>query len=58
MHPHPGVVYRPLAGTSDVPLMLMWREAPVGSGRPGHPAVPQLVDLALDVLAEDARGTG
>lgn len=58
MHPHPGVVYRPLAGTSEVPLMLIWRETPVGSGRPGHPAVPQLVALALDVLAEDAQGTG
>ncbi|WP_181763736.1 LysR family transcriptional regulator [Streptomyces albidus (ex Kaewkla and Franco 2022)] len=58
MHPHPGVVYRPLAGTEDVPLMLFWRETPMGSGRPGHPAVPQLVELALDVLAEDARGTG
>ncbi|SCK12198.1 DNA-binding transcriptional regulator, LysR family [Streptomyces sp. WMMB 714] len=57
MHPHPGVVYRPLAGAAEVPLMLMWRETPRGSGRPGHPAVPRLVELALDVLAEDERGT-
>ncbi|QPP06649.1 LysR family transcriptional regulator [Streptomyces bathyalis] len=57
MHPHPDVVYRPLAGTGDVPLMLIWRESPVGSGRPGHPAVPQLVRVALDVLAEDEQGT-
>ncbi|WP_314172019.1 LysR family transcriptional regulator [Streptomyces winkii] len=57
MHPHPDVVYRPLAGTGDVPLMLIWRESPIGSGRPGHPAVPQLVRVALDVLAEDEEGT-
>lgn len=58
MHPHPGVVYRPLDGADEVPLMLIWRETPPGSGRPGHPAVPQLVELALGVLAGDARGTG
>lgn len=58
MHPHPDVVYRPLAGAGDVPLLLMWHESPVGSGRPGHPAVPQLVRVALEVLAEDDRGTG
>lgn len=58
MHPHPGVVYRPLEGADEVPLMLIWRETPPGSGRPGHPAVPRLVELALDVLAGDARGTG
>lgn len=57
MHPHPDVVYRPLAGTGDVPLMLIWRESPIGSGRPGHPAVPQLVRVALDVLPEDEQGT-
>jgi DNA-binding transcriptional LysR family regulator len=57
MHPHPDVVYRPLAGAGDVPLMLIWRESPVGSGRPGHPAVPQLVRVALEVLAEDEQGT-
>lgn len=57
MHPHPGVVYRPLTGTSEVPLMLVWRETPRGSGRPGHPAIPQLVELALEVVSEGSRGT-
>lgn len=58
MHPHPDVVYRPLAGVDEVPLRLMWRESPPGSGRPAHPAVPQLVRVALEVLAQDATGTG
>ncbi|OEV06797.1 LysR family transcriptional regulator [Streptomyces nanshensis] len=57
MHPHPDVVYRPLAGAGDVPLMLVWREVPMGSGQPSHPAVPQLVRVALEVLAEDEGRT-
>jgi DNA-binding transcriptional LysR family regulator len=44
MHPHPGVAYRPLADAEPVPVRLVWRAAP------GHPAVPALVKLALDVL--------
>ena len=53
IHQHPGVVYRPLAGTAPVPVLLIWRAAP------GHPAIPQLVRLACDMLTpEDGRGTG
>lgn len=44
MHPHPGVVYRPLAGVEPVPVRLVWR------GVPGHPAIPALVELTQDVL--------
>lgn len=51
IHPHPGVAYRPLAGVPDVPLLLVRRDAP------GHPAIPQLVALAREVLRGGAGGT-
>lgn len=50
MHPHPGVVYRPLTGTARVPVLLLWRAGP------GHPAVPALVDTARAVLTSGGTG--
>jgi DNA-binding transcriptional LysR family regulator len=44
MHPHPGVVYRPLAGVPDVPVLLVWREGF------GHPRLPELAALARRVV--------
>ncbi|GGR15221.1 LysR family transcriptional regulator [Streptomyces netropsis] len=44
-HTHPALVYRPLADAPTVPVVLAWREGP------GHPAVPDLVALAHEVLA-------
>ncbi|MEV2231982.1 LysR substrate-binding domain-containing protein [Streptomyces phaeochromogenes] len=43
---HPSLVYRPLADAPTVPVVLAWREGP------GHPAVPDLVALARQVLAD------
>ncbi|THC51907.1 LysR family transcriptional regulator [Streptomyces sp. A1499] len=45
-HAHPSLVYRPLVDAPPVPLVIAWREGP------GHPAVPDLVALAHDILAE------
>jgi DNA-binding transcriptional LysR family regulator len=45
MHPHPGVVYVPLAGAPAIPVRLAWPDPP------GHPAVPSLVALAHEVVA-------
>lgn len=45
MHPHPGVVYVPLAGAPAIPVRMAW------SDPPGHPAVPALVALAREVVA-------
>jgi DNA-binding transcriptional LysR family regulator len=50
MHPHPGVAYRALTGTDDVPVLLVWRAAP------GHPAVRRLVALAREVLSDGPSG--
>jgi DNA-binding transcriptional LysR family regulator len=44
MHPHPGVVYRPLAGVAEVPVLLVWREGF------GHPRLPELAALARQVV--------
>ncbi|NNG86421.1 LysR family transcriptional regulator [Streptomyces sp. NHF165] len=51
LHPHPGVAYRPLTvpGDTGVPVSLVWRDMP------GHPAIPDLVTAARQVLS--ARGT-
>ncbi|OEV05840.1 LysR family transcriptional regulator [Streptomyces oceani] len=52
LHAHPEVVYRPLAGTEDVPVLLV---------RPltdSHPAVPALVALIGELLAGPPPGTG
>ncbi|MEV6777650.1 LysR family transcriptional regulator [Streptomyces syringium] len=43
-HAHPALVYRPLADAPTVPVVLAWREGP------GHPAIPDLVALAHEVL--------
>jgi DNA-binding transcriptional LysR family regulator len=44
MHPHPGVVYRPLTGVPPVPVLLVWREGF------GHPRLPALAALARQVV--------
>ncbi len=44
-HTHPSLVYRPLADAPTVPVVLAWREGL------GHPAVPDLLALAREVLA-------
>ncbi|MFI9237145.1 LysR family transcriptional regulator [Streptomyces sp. NPDC053079] len=44
-HTHPSLVYRPLADAPTVPVVLAWRAGP------GHPAVPDLLALAREVLA-------
>ncbi|MFF1342811.1 LysR family transcriptional regulator [Streptomyces sp. NPDC058290] len=46
MHTHPAIAYRPLTDVPPVPLLLAWR-----SGPPGHPAIPDLVALAREVVA-------
>ncbi|MFJ3669975.1 LysR family transcriptional regulator [Streptomyces sp. NPDC090106] len=43
-HAHPSLVYRPLADAPPVPVVLAWREGK------GHPAIPDLVALAHDVV--------
>ncbi|QIZ02245.2 LysR substrate-binding domain-containing protein [Streptomyces sp. S1D4-11] len=44
-HTHPSLVHRPLVDAPAVPVALAWREGL------GHPAVPDLVALAHEVLA-------
>ncbi|OKH99140.1 LysR family transcriptional regulator [Streptomyces sp. CB02923] len=44
-HMHPSLVHRPLADAPPVLVVLAWREGP------GHPAVPDLLALARQVLA-------
>ncbi|MEU7134932.1 LysR substrate-binding domain-containing protein [Streptomyces sp. NPDC046261] len=44
-HTHPALVYRPLADAPPVPVVLAWREGL------GHPALPDLLALAHEVLA-------
>ncbi|WP_406000111.1 LysR family transcriptional regulator [Streptomyces sp. NBC_00829] len=51
MHPHLGVVYRPLSDAPPAPVVLAWRaSAP-------HPAVGQLAALAREVAAEPSRSS-
>ncbi|WP_328688718.1 LysR substrate-binding domain-containing protein [Streptomyces phaeochromogenes] len=45
---HPSLVYRPLADAPTVPVVLAWRE------EPGHPAIPDLLALARQVLADES----
>ncbi|GGN79910.1 LysR family transcriptional regulator [Streptomyces albiflavescens] len=47
-HTHPSLVYRRLADAPPVPVVLAWREGL------GHPAIPDLVALAHQVLAAGA----
>ncbi|GHG64610.1 LysR family transcriptional regulator [Streptomyces griseocarneus] len=44
-HTHPSLVYRPLADAPAVPVVLAWRDGL------GHPAIPDLVALAHQILA-------
>ncbi|MFF3765741.1 LysR family transcriptional regulator [Streptomyces sp. NPDC001922] len=46
IHAHPGVTYVPVTGAPDVPVFLAWRDTA------GHPAIPSLVALAREVVAE------
>jgi DNA-binding transcriptional LysR family regulator len=50
MHPYPGVVYVPLSDAPAVPVRVVWQEPP------SHPAVPDLVALAGEVLADHEGG--
>ncbi|MFF8695077.1 LysR family transcriptional regulator [Streptomyces sp. NPDC015144] len=52
MHPHPGVAYRPLTDAPPVPVLLARRDAP------GHPALPDLLALAHEVVAHGRGTTG
>ncbi|QLH20401.1 LysR family transcriptional regulator [Streptomyces sp. Rer75] len=49
-HTHPSLVFRPLADAPDIPVVLAWREGL------GHPAIPNLVALAHQVIAADGAG--
>ncbi|WP_371097498.1 LysR family transcriptional regulator [Streptomyces sanglieri] len=50
MHPHSGVAYRPLLDAPSVPVLLARRDVP------GHPALPDLVALAREVVERNAGG--
>ncbi|MFD0292515.1 LysR family transcriptional regulator [Streptomyces sp. NPDC127061] len=50
VHPHSGVAYRPLTDAPPVPVLLARRDVP------GHPALPNLVALAREVVGRDAGG--
>ncbi|RNG26091.1 LysR family transcriptional regulator [Streptomyces botrytidirepellens] len=53
-HTHPSLVFRPLTDAPAIPVVLAWREGL------GHPAIPNLVALAHQVIAADGarRTTG
>ncbi|MET8172403.1 LysR family transcriptional regulator [Streptomyces clavifer] len=44
MHPHAGVAFRPLDDAPPLPVLLARRDGP------GHPALPQLVSLAREIV--------
>jgi len=46
-HTHPSLAFRPLADAPAIPVVLAWREGL------GHPAIPDLVALAHQVIAAD-----
>ncbi|MFJ2704957.1 LysR family transcriptional regulator [Streptomyces sp. NPDC087428] len=50
MHPHAGVVYRPLTDAPTVPVLLARRDAP------GHPALADLAALAREIVGRDVTG--
>ncbi|MEV6161274.1 LysR family transcriptional regulator [Streptomyces sp. NPDC052052] len=52
MHPHAGVAFRPLSDAPTVPVLLARRDAP------GHPALPNLVALAREVVGRRGAGGG
>ncbi|MGP3975704.1 LysR family transcriptional regulator [Streptomyces sp. 8N114] len=45
LHRHPSIAYRPLTDAPPVPLHLAWRR-----GTPAHPALPELLRLAREVV--------
>ncbi|MGW2546824.1 LysR family transcriptional regulator [Kitasatospora sp. NPDC001574] len=47
LHRHPALAYRPLTDAPPVPLLLAWRR-----GVPAHPAIPDLVRLTRELLAD------
>lgn len=51
-HTHPSLVYRPLVDAPAVPVVLAWREGP------GHPAVPDLVTMAREVVGDGGADAG
>ncbi|WFB06099.1 LysR family transcriptional regulator [Streptomyces sp. LX-29] len=46
LHTHPSIAYRPLTDAPPVPVLLAWQR-----GTPAHPAIPALVRLAREVVA-------
>ncbi|GGR88651.1 LysR family transcriptional regulator [Streptomyces aureoverticillatus] len=48
LHTHPAIAFRPLTDAPPVPLVLAWQR-----GTLTHPAIPALVRLAREVVAED-----
>ncbi|MEU1123150.1 LysR family transcriptional regulator [Streptomyces sp. NPDC005899] len=50
MHTHPGVTYLPLDDAPPLPVLLARRDGP------GHRALPDLVDLARDIVAGAREG--
>ncbi|MGW1379504.1 LysR family transcriptional regulator [Streptomyces sp. NPDC002446] len=44
MHPHPAMAYVPLTDAPPVPVVIAWRDGP------GHPAIPDLIALAREVM--------
>jgi DNA-binding transcriptional LysR family regulator len=51
LHPHPGVVYRPLTDAPGVDVHLAWRLPPT------HPAVPELLDVVRAIVTSGAAGS-
>ncbi|MEL3947477.1 LysR family transcriptional regulator [Streptomyces sp. LNU-CPARS28] len=47
MHTHPAIAYRPLTDAPPVSLVLAWHR-----GAPAHPAIPDLIRLAHELVAE------
>ncbi|PRX45882.1 DNA-binding transcriptional LysR family regulator [Prauserella shujinwangii] len=50
LHTYPGVAFVPVTGAAPIPVVLAWRRAP------GHPAIPDLVALAHEVLGPGRSG--
>jgi DNA-binding transcriptional LysR family regulator len=49
MHAHPGVAFVPITDAPDVPVSLAWTDPP------SHPAVPDLVRIALELVSNSGR---
>ncbi|WP_310729073.1 LysR family transcriptional regulator [Streptomyces sp. N2A] len=52
MYPHPTIAYVPLTDAPPVPVLLAWRDAP------GHPRIPDLIQLAREVMGGAGHGGG